>query len=257
MPSTAYDAWAEIYDRVHSYLTEDIPFYVEEALHSGGPVLEAGCGTGRVTLALAEAGVEVVGIDISPAMLRVAQRKLRARRELRHRVSFLRRDMSSFNLRRSFALIITPFRSFQVLLSIAEQRHALEAFHRHLTPGGRLIIDAFVPDLEALVNVPDVLSHLRDAPDPTTGGRLVTWNQSRVDPYTQVLDVRHVIDALSPDGHLLDRFYRDFQMRYLFRYELQHLLELSGFQLEALYGDFQRTPFDEESREQVWVVRRA
>ena len=252
--ASTYDAWAEVYDRVFSYLTEDIPFYVEEAVRSGGPVLEAGCGTGRVALAMAEAGVEVVGIDISPAMLRVAQHKLRARRELRGRVSFLRRDMASFNLRRRFSLIVTPFRSFQALLSVAEQRRALEAFRRHLAPGGRLIVDAFVPNLEILVNDPSILAHLRDTPDPLTGGKLVMWHQSYVDPFTQVLDVRQVIEAVDPQGHMLGRFYRDFQMRYTFRYEFQHLLELCGFQIEALYGDFQRTPFDESSREQVWVA---
>ena len=255
MNEVSYDAWANIYDRTHSYLGDDLPFYLEEALQCGGAVLEAGCGTGRVALALASAGMDVVGIDISKAMISVAKDKLRKKKELRHKVTFLQRDMSEFKLDQKFALIITPFRSFQALLSVAQQRQTLESFREHLVPSGKLIIDAFVPDLEALVNDPSVLSYLSESRDPITKELLVTWNQSQVDTYNQILDVRHVIDVLSNDGHVNDRFYRDFQMRYIFRYELQYLIELAGFKFENLYGDFQRTPFDEESSEQVWVVR--
>jgi len=255
MSEASYDAWADIYDRAHSYLGDDMPFYLDEALECGGPVLEAGCGTGRVALFLANAGIDVVGIDISGAMIGVAKDKLRKQKELRHKVTFLQRDMSAFKLDRKFALIIMPFRSFQTLLSVAQQRQALESFRHHLVPGGKLIIDAFVPDLEALVNDPSVLSYLSESRDPITNDLLVTWNQSQVDTYSQILDIRHVIDVISNDGHVNDRFYRDFQMRYIFRYELQYLIELAGFKFENLYGDFERTPFDEESSEQVWVVR--
>ncbi len=255
MNEVSYDAWANMYDRTHSYLGDDIPFYLEEALQCGGPILEVGCGTGRVALSLANAGMNVVGIDISEAMISVAKDKLRAKKELKDKVTFLQRDMSAFKLDQKFALIITPFRSFQALLSVAEQRQALESFRQHLVPGGKLIIDAFVPDLEALVNDPSVLSYLSESRDPITNDLLVTWNRSYVDTYNQILDVHHVIDVLSSDGRVSDSFYRDFQMRYIFRYELQYLIELAGFEFENLYGDFQRTPFDEESSEQVWVVR--
>ena len=71
-----YDSWAGVYDSIYSYVREDIPFYVEAAKDAGGPVLELGCGTGRVTIPIAEAGVDVVGLDSSEAMLDAASRKL-------------------------------------------------------------------------------------------------------------------------------------------------------------------------------------
>ncbi|HJO81545.1 MAG TPA: class I SAM-dependent methyltransferase, partial [SAR202 cluster bacterium] len=75
--NTPYDPWADVYDAVYSYVRDDIPFYVEEALATGGPVLELGCGTGRVAIPITQAGVEVVGVDYSEAMLAVANRKAR------------------------------------------------------------------------------------------------------------------------------------------------------------------------------------
>ena len=74
--ASIYDAWADVYDSVYSYVREDIPFYVDEALTAGGPVLELGCGTGRVTIPIAAAGVDVTGVDLSPAMLDIARRKV-------------------------------------------------------------------------------------------------------------------------------------------------------------------------------------
>ena len=74
--SSDYDRWADVYDTVYTYLRDDIPFYVDAAKRYGGPVLELGCGTGRVTVPIAEAGVEIVGLDISQAMLDVARSKL-------------------------------------------------------------------------------------------------------------------------------------------------------------------------------------
>jgi len=174
----------------------------------------------------------------------------------RGRVSFLSRDMTSFNLRRRFPLIVTPFHSFQSLLSVADQRRSLQAFRRHLAPGGRLILNAFVPIAEQLAGEP-VLVHMQDSLDPVTGGKVALWSQSRMDHLNQVADTRQIIEVLDPRGRMVERHYRDFQLRYTFRFELQHLLELSGFEFEELYGDFQRSPFDESSREQVWVVRRA
>ena len=75
MEISPYDAWADIYDSVFSYVNEDIPFYVDEATRSGGPVVELGCGTGRIALPIALNGIEVVGLDSSSLMLKRARQK--------------------------------------------------------------------------------------------------------------------------------------------------------------------------------------
>ena len=111
------DIWADIYDSVHP-LTEDIPFWVEEAQASGGPVLELACGTGRVAIPIAQTGVPVVGLDNSSAMLKVARVKARKLRLTTSVLRFTRGDMRNFSLgKQRFPLVIIPFRSFQALLS--------------------------------------------------------------------------------------------------------------------------------------------
>ena len=124
-----FDDWADIYDAVHADLTHDIDFYVELARESGGPVLELGCGTGRISLAIAREGVAVTGIDISPRMIEVAQEKA-AKRGLAERCVFQSGDMATLQLAERFPLVIMPFRSFQSMLTAEEQRNLRDRVNR-------------------------------------------------------------------------------------------------------------------------------
>ena len=253
MPAS-YDAWADVYDSVYSYVRDDIPFYVEMARASGGRVLELGCGTGRVSIPIAEAGADVTGLDFSQAMLEVARRKLRRRAPVDGTLSLLHADMRDFNLDDRFALVIIPFRGFLSLLTVEDQVRTLRAIKGHLAPGGRLAFNVFVPDLDMLVQEGDTPHHLRDVTDPDTGRRMVLWHQSSYDNHNQIIDVRIIAEELDERGTMLKRFYRDFRIRYAHRWEIYHLLETCGFRVEDLYGDFDRSPFDESSTEMVWVA---
>ena len=118
------DSWADIYDDVHGYLEHvpylnDIPFWVEEARSSDGAVLELGCGTGRVAIPIAQAGVPVVGLDNSARMLRAARAKAKRLDLSGELLRFVHGDMRTFRLKRKFELAIIPFRSFLFLLSVA------------------------------------------------------------------------------------------------------------------------------------------
>lgn len=247
---TDFDAWAGVYDAVYSYVTDDIPFYVDEALRCGGPVLELGCGTGRVTLPIARAGVDVTGLDSSRGMLDAARRKGGDTP-----VTLLHGDMRDFSLGRRFALVIIPFRGFLSLLTVEDQVSALDCIRHHLLPGGRLVFNVFQPDLNMLVQPGDGAYHLRDVNDPESGRRLVIWHQSSCDNYNQVVHARLIVDELDESGTAVGRFYRDFRLRYAHRWELHHLLTNSGYEIVDLYGDFDRTPFDEDSEEMVWTAR--
>jgi len=253
MPAS-YDAWADIYDSVYSYVRDDIPFYVEMALGSGGPVLELGCGTGRVAIPVAEAGVNITGLDFSQAMLEVARRNERQRATLSGSITLLHADMRDFHLDERFALVIIPFRGFLSLLTVEDQVKTLGAIKSHLAPGGRLAFNVFVPDLDMLVQEGDTPYHLRDVTDPDTGRPMVLWHQSAYDNHNQIMDVRIIAEELDEKGTMLRRFYRDFRIRYAHRWEIYHLLETCGFKVEGLYGDFDRSPFDESSTEMVWVA---
>ena len=249
-----FDQWAGIYDWVFAWKQDDIPFYVEEAVSSGGPVLELGSGTGRVTLPIAESGVEIVGLESSAEMLKVAEAKSKALGAAGSRITWTQGDMRDFSLGRDFALVIIPFRAFLSLLSVEEQRSCLRRVREHLAPGGRLVFDIFVPDLEMLTDDGGVPFHFMDVPHPETGQRLVIWHQNRFDNHSQVNSARTIMEEVDADGEVVRRLYRDYRLRYVHRYEAQHLLELSGFRVEALYGDFDYRPFDETSAEMVWVA---
>src|ERR1700720_848752 len=129
----------------------DVAFYRDAGHEFGDPVLELGCGTGRITMALAEAGKRVTGLDISERMLeRAGQKRLALYTEERERVHLVQGDMAKFDLGEKFRLIIIPFRPFQHLLEVKEQMACLECVRKHLAPGGRLILDVFQTDAERM-----------------------------------------------------------------------------------------------------------
>ena len=252
---TSYDGWADVYDSIYAYVREDIPFYEQEASRSGGPVLELGCGTGRVTLPIAQSGIDIVGLDNSDAMLAKAKGKSRLLESGHGNIDLQLGDMRELSLGRTFPLVIIPFRGFLALLSVEDQVRCLTTIRDHLGPDGRLIFNIFVPDPQMLVEDEDAAFHLRDVTDPDTGRTLVIWQQTRVDTHNQVLSVRLIVDQIDQEGVVGKRFYRDYQIRYAHRIEVLHLLDRCGFEVVDLYGDFDYSPFDEDSEEMVWVAK--
>jgi SAM-dependent methyltransferase len=126
---------------------QDVPFYLElarKAAEQGEPVLELGCGTGRVTVPIAQAGVEIVGLDNAPAMLDVARRKAEA---AGIDIRWITDDMANFRLEQRFGLVIIPYRSFLHLLTEADQLACLSRVYEHLRPGGRFALNFFVPPI--------------------------------------------------------------------------------------------------------------
>ncbi len=250
-----FDSWADVYDSVYAYVREDIPFYVDRARASGSPVLELGCGTGRVTLPIAEAGVNIVGIDISTSMLGVARQKVDQLPKSAGSISLTAADMRDFSMRRRFKLAIIPFRGFLSLLTTEEQIKTLLNIKRHLEPGAELAMNIFVPDPSMLVQDAEVPYHFRDVTVPETEERYVLWQQNSFDNHNQVLYSRLIAEQLDLGGEVVRRFYRDFQLRYMHRWEMYHLLKSCGFEDISLYGDFDESPFNESSTEMVWVAR--
>ena len=252
MGVSPYDDWADIYDSVYSYVVEDIPFYVEEAERSDGPVLELGSGTGRVAIPVALNGNAVVGVDSSSAMLNYARQK--AVSASANNLALIESDMRDFDLGESFSLVTIPFNGFLSLLSVEDEIRTLMNVRRHIAPRGRLALDIFVPDLNMLVQEGDIPYHFRDILDPMTQKRLVIWNQSTYDAFSQIMSIRTIIEELDGSGYVADRIYRDYALRYVFRWEMHHLLKACGFDILALYGGFDRREFDESSTEMVWVA---
>ena len=227
---------ARHYDALNAVLrggSRDAPFYLELALESGGPVLELGCGTGRILLPIAQTGIACVGLDASRDMLDA----LRAKNPPPN-LELVHGTMESFDLgARRFPLITIPFRAFSHLLEVPAQLAALANIRRHLAPAGRLALDVFDPRLErtAIAEEPEALAVSAETPR----GRVQRFDRVARDLARQVLTLRMRFVADSPE----DCGEGELQLRWFHRYELEHLLARAGFAIEALYGGFDRRPW--------------
>lgn len=243
----------ELYDHIPSYnLRRDIDFYVD-LCRQAGEALELGCGTGRVLIAAADAGCAVTGLDSSQYMLARCRAKADGLCKLvRNRITLVQADMANFQLARNFKLAVVPFRPIQHLATTREQLSFLRCVHQHLQPGGRLVFDVFNPNL-ALLAAPISPDEIEDTPELTLpdGRRLRRSFRMLQKRYADQCTDCELIYYL--DGR---RIVQPLTMRYFFRFELEHLLARSGFEVTALYGDFDATPFAGSSPEMIFIAVR-
>ena len=237
---------AEFYDRVNRH-DSDLPFYRERCQAAGGPVLELCCGTGRLTVPLAAAGIAIAGLDRSPAMLTGARGK---GAEAGVEIEWLQGDLVDFDLGRRFALLLIPFNSLQCIYSLDDIRCVFANIRRHLAPGGRLIFDIFNPDVRYFVDRRHgfhEVSRYRDA----GGQEVVVSENCRYDAAGQVNRVTWRIQR--GDEH------RDEQldMRCFYPVEMDALLELGGFVCLEKLGSFDGEPFAAESAKMIYVCEAA
>ncbi|UCD85902.1 MAG: class I SAM-dependent methyltransferase [Deltaproteobacteria bacterium] len=248
---------AEFYDISYSG-RKDIDFFVNYSLGAKGKTLELGCGTGRVLIPTAMEGCEITGLEISPLMLRRCQEKVEQQPEqIRKLITLIQGNMTEFNIGEKFPLVTTPFRSFQHLISTEEQKACLHCINEHLEPGGLLILDLFNPFLPRLYDtkyeIEEELTPESELPD---GRRLRCTTRTlafhRDGQYNEV----EIIYCLSyPDGRTEKRVH-SFPLRYFFRYEVEHLLNLSGFRIKELFGDFECSRFCSDSPEMIFVAEK-
>jgi len=242
------------YDLFHPG-TVDLPFYLDCARRFGGPILELGAGTGRVLIALAEAGYEIVGVEVSSAMLEAASAKIVESPAAAARIRLVNADMKDFALQQTFSLIMIPARAFQFLLTTADQRLALNCIRRHLVSGGHLVVDLFDPNFEGLLTADFRNRFTREVRDPRSGHRFRRAVVARnVDWILQRLDETLRIEELDSDGSVVDSEDSSWSLRWTMRQEMAYLFELCGFEPVEQYSDFRGSPLA-YGREQLWVAR--
>lgn len=233
------------YDSVIPYAQrQDIHFYLEMAQKMGGPVLELGCGTGRILIPIAKAGLDIAGLDYSSRMLEALKVKLQAElMEVQKRVELIQGDMRNFDLGRKFNLVTMPFRPFQHLLTVEDELACLNRIHHHLNAGGKLVFDLFNPSLARLIDPKSSEESMDEPPFIMSDGNQVVRKHrlAKVDLAGQIIDSEIIYYITRPNGRP-ERLVHTFQMRYLFRYEVEHLLARTGFQVEAGYADFAKSP---------------
>lgn len=245
----------ELYDHVPVYVQRDLSFYIDAARGAGGPVLELGCGTGRVLLPTAREGVQITGLDRSAGMLSRLREKLAAEpRDVRERVTVVEGDMRELDLGRRFKLVTIPFRGIQHQISIDDQLAVLRGVRSHLAPGGRLVFDVFNPHFALMVNR-DTEEHEDSPRTELPGGRSFRRNARvpSVDFLNQVSQVELIWYVTDPSARE-QRYVQSFPMRWFMRSELEHLLARTGFRVIATYGDVDKSPITATSPEMIFVA---
>ena len=253
-----FRAAADYYDidprGVHS---DDIPFYIEIAEDMGAKnILELGCGTGRVSIPIAEAGFSIYGIDLSEEMLKVFANKLHnLDQAVQAKITSIHGDMADFNLNMQFDLIIIPFRAFQSLTAEEQQIGCLRCVYDHLTEKGRFIVDVFLPYAnldeswiaDENVNFETTL--------PNSGAKIKRTDlRKKIDVKNQVIYPDLIYYITYPDGKQ-ETIVEELCLKYYYHDQIQRLLIENNFTICAEYGYYDKRKIGEGS-EQIFVCKK-
>ena len=231
---SAYDPISRLYDPWSASVIEDISFYVDEALASGGPVVELGVGTGRIAIPTALVGVHVIGVDSSAGMLAVCAERGREA-GVGPRLDLRLGDLRRPPVDERVPLVTCPFRAYLHLPSDAERLQALRAARALLQPGGRLVFDVFTPSPEDVEE---------------TNGRWLErepeiWERADWDLERQTL----TLSVRGAQGE------STMTLSWLEPERWHSLLAEAGFAVVACYGWFDRRPYA-GGEDTVWIARR-
>ena len=235
-----YDSLAELYEQQYAHYRDDFAFYRGLAQDYGSPVLELGAGSARISLALAQAGHQVVAVETSAAMIAHGQKRLHAA-QCQDYVRYVQADMTSLQLNEHFPLIIAPFNTLMHAYTLTQQDACLAAVRAHLAPGGLFACDLYTPNFAQL----DVLR--REAVWQHVGGQ-----QSELfvlqhhDPDMQMLESRYYLDTCDSEGYVRRQTFF-LRQRYYQRFELERALQQAGFSKVRLYGDFDKRRYSQQA----------
>jgi ubiquinone/menaquinone biosynthesis C-methylase UbiE len=253
---TAYQVrdYARFYDWIYEGIAEDIPFYLAAAREHGSPLLELACGTGRITIPLAREGFEVIGLDLSAEMLRIAEHKLSKQQpEVRARVRLVEADMSDFSLDETVTLAFIPASSLFHVHTDEQRSSCLSCISRHLEPGGAVIVDLTPADRMANQTVGETQESKRGV-SRFTG--LLTRELGRklsLDEEAQRVTVEHTYVEELPDGSDRRYVFVD-HYTWLTEDQMRGLLAEAGFGNVEVFGNYEREPFTDASERMIFVA---
>ncbi|HUX94571.1 MAG TPA: class I SAM-dependent methyltransferase [Bacteroidales bacterium] len=243
-------SFARFYDTIYHHVRDstDHEYFMKEIRDTGGKVLEAGAGTGRLFSDALDHRSDIYGLDISESMIGVLRSKLPE--DQHYRISL--QNIVNFTFNFKFDLIIAPFRVFMHLLSKEEQISALNNVYNHLNPNGRFIFDTFIPDLNQIING---LSYRMDFEGEYEPGkkirRFVSTKPSLID---QTIQVEFHLEWEEENRMIEDNF--TLPMRFYFRYELEHLVERSLFRKYQILGDYQGNELSSDSKDFIVICQK-
>lgn len=231
------------YDKLNTSIA-DLPFYFDAIEKYGDPILELACGTGRITIPIAEKGYDIVGIDISQGMINEAKSKLSG---AKLKLDFFQEDIRKFDINKKFSLIILPFNSICHLHDLESILSCFNSVMNHLTSEGRFIIDVFKPSFKHLLRNIDQRT---DVKEYNLNGKKVKLTETNF--YNQADQINYIKWYFEIDGK---ENMEELNMRMFYPQELDNYLILAGFKIENKYGDFNKSEFTSNSEKQIIICK--
>ncbi len=249
-----YDRIAHYYEAENQNFTEDLPLYEALAEDYGMPILDVGCGTGRVNLHLAGLGYATVGVDISAPMLAIARRKVQQLPHLAAHATLIQEDILAFR-QGTYPLILLPYNALMHFLTANEQIAVLTHLAGLLTDGGALVLD--LPNAGEAYAAEDIEGIVleRIFTESLSGNQVMQQSVSHLNRAEQGLSVTWIYDEILPD-HTLKRTLEPLQLRYVFPSELALMLQLAGLRVVKQYGDYDESPFMDGSPRLIIIAQR-
>ncbi|MFX0040569.1 MAG: class I SAM-dependent DNA methyltransferase [Promethearchaeota archaeon] len=225
---------------------EDIPFYINKAKEYGEPVLELACGTGRITIPIAQKTISITGLDLLNTMLKEARRKTK---ETGVSIEWIEGDMTDFNLNKKFNLILITGCAFNSLLDLESVEKCLSCVKKHLASNAGFVFDAFNPNLNILVRHPSQTYPNAKYQDPNGRGLVIVTESTKYDKATQITNTTL---SYSIAGKTISN---ELKLRIFFPKELDSIIKYNGFKIYAKYGDFNQNHFSSDSKRQIFECR--
>jgi SAM-dependent methyltransferase len=242
--------FARFYDTIYHKMRDavDIEYFLNEIKLTSGKVLEIGVGTGRLFTNALNQGADIYGLDISEAMIDVLYQKLQ--REQHYRLSL--QNIIDFTFDFKFDLIIAPFRVIMHLLDKKDQIKAIDNIYNHLNNNGRFIFDAFIPDLNQLIN--GINNQMDFEGEYESGSKVRRLVSTSPDLIRQIIQVKFHLEW--EENNKLNHDDWEVSLRFFFRYELEHLIERSKFSKYKIFGDYQENELNRESKDFVIICQK-
>lgn len=249
-----FDRFARYYDDDYREYDADIDAILELAAEQSGAVVELGCGTGRVLLPLAQMGVSATGVDLSPALLEVARRKM-ASAGVGAETALITADLRHTTLPDdAFALAVCTSNTLMHFTTPEDQAQVLDEAFRVLAPNGLFFVDLFNPDLERLFAVAGVME-LADQWSTPDGSEVIKWSVRQIDPARQIQETLFLYEEIAADGGVR-KTPCPFTLRYLWCNEGELMLRAAGFAVEEIWGDFDGSEYESDSEHLIFLARK-
>ncbi len=251
-----YDTIARYYDAENEDMTDDLALYSELAAEVGDPILDIGCGTGRVMLHLAMEGHRAAGLDISSAMLARGRRKLKNRIDLQDLVTFYEGNALDYPLTERYPLILIPYNGLMHFRTVEEQNKLLRHMASSLTDDGLLVID--LPNAgEMFATIDDGAVTLeRSFLEPESGHLVMQQSVSTLNRTEQLQYITWIYDEIGTNA-VVQRTVAPLTLRYIFPTELDLLLQINGFTRTERFGEYDQSPFEEGCSRMIVLARKS